>query len=240
MMTLLRQRSKILLCCFLFAGVLLTVNAAAEDHDSMSCPGSLPATHATLADGDQNSASHLQVSRKADAGAEFELDICAADVTLTASVDNTLRITVDIENPSQQHTAADYLQKLDITTSHVKLQLHLFRPLRAKVTIELPAATPELTANLGRGDLTLVADRIAARHQNINVGYGHVDFQGNADAYESLQVNIGLGSMHDYRKDGQNHHFIVARSFEGTGKGSIEMNVGMGRIDLNPGQNKPI
>ena len=225
--------------CILAAGFLLAVRAFAEDHDSMSCPGSLPAAHATLADGDQNSASHLQLSRKIETGAEFDLDVCAADVTLTGSADNMLRVTVDIEDPSSQHTAADYLQKLDITTFHVRLQLHLFRPLRAKVTIEIPAATPELTANLGRGDLTLVADKINGRHETINVGYGHVNFQGNADAYEELQVNVGLGSMHDHRKDGQSHHMIVARSFEGTGKGSITVNVGMGRVDLNPGQNKP-
>jgi hypothetical protein len=240
MMSLLRQKSTVLLYCLLTGSSLLAKGAFAENHDSMSCPGSLPATHATLAEGDQGSSSHLQLTRKIESGAEFDLDICAADVTLTGSADNTLRVTVDLENPSQQHTAADYLQKLDVTASRVKLQLHLMHALRAKVTIELPTATPELTANLGRGDLTLVADRIGGRHQTINVGYGHVEFQGNADAYESLQVNIGLGSMHDHRKDGQNHHFIVARSFEGTGKGSIDVNVGMGQVDLNPGQSKPI
>jgi hypothetical protein len=237
--TLLRQKSIALLCCCLFGGVL-TVNASAEDHDSMNCPGTLASTHAALADGDQNNASHLQLSRGIDAGAEFDLDVCAADVTLDGSTDNTFRVTVDIENPSQQHTVADYLQKLDITTSHVKLQLHVFRPLHAKVTIELPAATPEFTLNLGRGDLTLAADRIRGKHATINVGYGHVNFQGNADAYEDLQVNVGLGSMHDHRKDGHNHHFIVARSLEGTGSGSITVNVGMGSVDLNPGQSKPI
>ncbi|HTA22518.1 MAG TPA: hypothetical protein VK763_03215 [Terriglobales bacterium] len=205
----------------------------------MNCPGTLLANHVTLAAGDQNGASHLQLIRKIEAGAEFDLDICAADVTLTGSDNNMLRVTVDLESPSQQHTAADYLQKLDITPSHVKLQLHLMHALHAKVTIELPAATPELTLNLGRGDLTLVADTVGGERK-INVGYGHVNFQGNADAYESMNVNIGLGSLHDNRKDGQNHHFIVARSFEGTGKGSIEMNVGMGGVDLNPGRNKPI
>jgi hypothetical protein len=224
----------------LSASFLLAGRALAEGHDSMNCPGTLSESHAPLAEGDQNSATHLQLARKIDAGAEFDLDICAADVTLTGSTDNTMRVTVDLENPSQQHTAVDYLQKLDVTSSQVKLQLHLMHALRAKVTIELPAATPELTANLGRGDLTLVADRIAGRRQTINVGYGHVEFQGNADSYEGLEVNIGLGSMHDRRKDGQSHHFIVARSFEGTGKGEIVVNVGMGSVDLTPGQSKPI
>src|SRR5271167_1855331 len=157
MMSLLRQKPTLLLHCLLAVSFLLTESAFAENHDSMSCPGSLPAAHATLAEGDQNSASHLQVTRKVESGAEFDLDICAADVTLTGIADNTLRVTVDLENPSQQHTAADYLQKLDVTTSRVKLQLHLMHALRAKVTIELPTSTPELTANLGRGDLTLVA-----------------------------------------------------------------------------------
>jgi hypothetical protein len=240
MKTLLRQETLLVLCCVLAASLLLAGTALAEEHDSMSCPGSLPATHSALAEGDQNSASRLQVSRKVESGTEFDLDICAADVTLTGSADSTMRVTVDLENPSPQHTAADYLQKLDVTTSHVELQLHLMRPLRAKVTIELPTATPELTANLGHGYLTLVADRIGGKRETINVGYGHVEFQGNADSYEGLQVNIGLGSMHDRRKDGQSHYFIVARSFEGTGKGSIVVNVGMGSVDLSPGQSKPI
>ena len=238
MKTLVGQKSISLMCC-LVVTFLLSGSAVAEN-DSMNCLGSLSADHAILAAGDQNSTSHLHLSRKIDAGAEFELNVCNAEVTLTGSADNTLGVTVDLENPSQQHTAADYLQELDITNFHVKLQLHLFRKLRAKVTIEVPAGMPELTANLGHGDLTLVADRIGGKQETVNVGYGHVDFQGNADAYEALQVNVGLGSMHDHRRDGQSHHFIVARSFEGTGKGSIVVNVGMGSVDLNPGQNKPI
>jgi hypothetical protein len=239
MKTLLRQKPMVLLSCLLAVGLLLAEAAFAEEHDSMNCPGTLPATHATPADGDQNSVSHLQLSRKIEAGAEFDLDVCAADVIVTGSSDGMFRVTVDIGRPSPEHTAIDYLQTLDVMPHDVKLRLHLFHHLRARVTIEVPVTTPELTANLGRGDLTLVADRIGG-DRKINVGYGHVDLQGNADAYESLNVNVGLGSMHDNRPEGQSHHLIVSRSFEGTGKGSIEMNVGMGRVDLNPGQNKPI
>ena len=35
------------------------------------------------------------------------------------------------------------------------------------------------------------------------------------------------------------HHLIVATSFDSTGKRSIEINVGMGSVDLNPGRNQP-
>lgn len=240
MKSLLCSKSIALLCCILATTFLLTEKAFAEEHDSMNCPGTLSATHAALGKDDQNSTSHLFISRQVAATAEFELDICAADVTLTRSADNTFRVTVELQNPSQQHTAADYLRKLDITSDRVRLQLHLMRPLRAKVTIEVPTATPELTANLGRGELTLAADQIAGKHVTINVGYGRVDFQGNPDAYETLQVNVGLGSMHDNRRDGETHHFIVARSFAGKGRGSITVNVGAGRVDLNPGQSQPI
>jgi hypothetical protein len=239
MKTLLRQKSMLLLYCLLVTSFLVAESAFA-DTDSMNCPGTLADTHATLTDGDQNSSSHLQLSRKIGGVTDFDLNICAADVTLTGSADNMLRVTVDIERPAQQHTAVDYLQKLDITPEHVELQLHLMHPLHAKVTIEVPSAPPKLTLNLGRGDLTVVADRLGGKRESINVGYGHVEFQGNANSYEGLQVNVGLGSLHDHRKDGESHHFIVSRSLEGTGKGSIEMNVGMGRVDLNPGQNKPI
>jgi hypothetical protein len=240
MKTLSRLNITVLLSCLLAATFLSAKTAAAENHNSTDCPGTLPATHATLAAGDQSSANHLQLSRKVDAGAEIALDVCAADVMLTGAADNVLRVTVDIENPSPQHTAVDYLQTLEVMPHAVNLRLHLFHRLRAKVTIEIPAAAPDLTLNLGRGDLALVADRIGGKQETINVGYGHVEFQGNADAYEGLEVNIGLGSLHDHRKDGENHHFIVARSLHGTGQGSIVMNVGMGSVDLNPGQGKPI
>jgi len=63
---------------------------------------------------------------------------------------------------------------------------------------------------------------------------------GNDNAYESMEIKVGLGSLHDYRNGGKNHHFIVANSFAGSGKGEIQINVGMGHVDVYPSQRQPI
>jgi len=210
----------------------------AESH-SMSCDGRVPGTHAQLAEGDQSTAKHLQVSRQIASGAEVNIDVCSADLTITGSSSGAFRVTVDIGSPAAKFAAVDYLETLDVTPEEVKLQLHLPRSVHARVTVEVPTAVQHLETNLARGNLLLVGDRINGERE-FNIGYGHVNFEGNKDAYETMQVNIGLGSLHDHRKGGEDHHLIVAKSFDGTGKGSIEINVGMGSVDLNPGQNEPI
>ena len=237
MRVLLRLKSRSVLC-FLIASCVLLSCPAFADTGSMNCPGRMPATHAQLVEGDQNSSSHLQLSRKIASSTEVHIDVCAADLTITGGSDS-FRVTVDLGSPSTQYTAADYLQTLEVSPGKVTLQLHLPKSARAKVLVEIPSQVPGLQVNLGRGNLSLVADRVGGE-RDINVGYGHVDFQGNADAYESLQVNVGLGSLHDHRKGGESHHLIVAHGFEGTGKGSIEINVGMGSVDLNSGHGQPI
>lgn len=217
---------------------LLSRYALADSH-SMSCDGRVPEKHAQLTQSDQSTASHLQVSRQTSGTAEVKIDVCSAELTITGSGTGDFRVTVDIGNPVAKSNAADYLETLDVTPEEVRLQLHLPHSVHAKVTVELPAASQHLETNLARGNLLLVGDRINGKRE-FNVGYGHVNFEGNKDAYESLEVNVGLGSLHDHRKDGEDHHLIVSKSFAGTGKGSVEINVGMGSVDLNRGQSQPI
>ena len=205
----------------------------------MSCDGRVPETHAQLAEGDQGTATHLQVSRQISGDAEVDINVCAADLTITGSSNGALKVTVDIGTPSAKSTAADYLETLDVTPEEVKLQLHLPRSLHARVTVEVPTTVKNPQTNLARGNLLLVGDRINGERE-FNIGYGHVNFGGNKDAYETMQVNVGLGSLHDHRMGGEDHHLIIAKSFDGTGKRSIEINVGMGSVDVNPGRNQPI
>lgn len=226
------------LCC-LVAGVLLFGGSAFAGTDSMSCNTNLPSSHVELAEGDQNSAGHLQLSRQIAAGAEVDLNLCSGDLTLVASKSGSLGVTVDLGQPSGQHMAGDYLEILEITPHKARIGLHLPRSVRAKVIVEIPVVAPELEVNLARGDLTLAANQVGGERR-INVGYGHVEFRGNDDTYQSLEINVGLGSLHDHRKGGDSHHFIVAHSFSGSGKGSIEINVGMGHVDLEPSQAQPI
>ena len=205
----------------------------------MSCNINLPSTHAEPAEGDQNSPSHLQLSRQIAAGAEVDLDQCSGSLTLIASKNGAFNITVDLGQSSAHHLAGDYLEMLEITPQKATVHLHLPRSVEARVTMEIPVVVPHLEVNLARGSLALAANQVGGRRE-INVGYGQVKVQGNDDSYDNMEINVGLGSLHDHRKGGESHHFIVAHSFSGSGKGAIEINVGMGHVDLEPGQEQPI
>ena len=232
-----RSARRPLLYCLL-AGFLSSGYALADSH-SMSCDGKVPSAHAQLAEGDQNTATHLQVSRQIGSAAEVDINVCSADLTITGSNSSALTVTVDIGSPLAKSMAADYLETLDVTPEEVKLQLHLPRSVHAKVTVEVPTTITNLETNLARGDLLLAGDRTNGERE-FNIGYGHVNFEGNKDSYESLEVNVGMGSLHDHRRGGEDHHLIVSKSYDGTGKGSVEINVGMGSVDLNPGRSQPI
>jgi hypothetical protein len=41
-----------------------------------------------------------------------------------------------------------------------------------------------------------------------------------------------MGSMHDHRPGGENGHFVVSKQYEAKGSGSLEINVGMGSLDI--------
>jgi len=217
----------------------LLSGAAFSDTDSMNCNVKSPSSHVQLAPEDTNTASRLQLSRPVAAEAEIELNLCGGDLSLVSSRSNTLKITVEVGEASGQRLAGDYLEILQIDPHKARVGLHLAQTSKARVTIEIPSNSRDLDVNLARGNLTLAADQIGGE-RTINVGYGHVEMQGNEDSYEGLQVNIGLGSLHDHRKNGENHHFIVAHSASGTGRGAIEINVGMGHVDLDASGSKPI
>jgi hypothetical protein len=235
-----RWRSLIRPGACLLAGTLLLLSGyALGNTQSLSCEGRVPEHHTALAPGDQSTATHLQVSRQISAGADVKIDVCSAELTITGSGDGNLQVIVDIGTPASKTNAGDYLEKLEASGGEVSLQLHLPASVHAKVTVELPSGSKDIEANLGRGDLLLVGDQINGERE-FNVGYGHVNFEGNKDAYESMEVNVGLGSLHDHRRDGEDHHFIVSKTFAGTGKGSVEINVGLGSVDLNPGRSQPI
>lgn len=205
----------------------------------MTCNVDLPSSHVQLAEGDQNTMSHLQVSRPVAAGTEVDLDQCSGDLSLVASKNGQFNVTVDLGQPASQHSAGDYLELLDISPQKAVVHLHLPKSVQAKVIVEIPVTIQDVQVNLARGDFSLMADQVRGTRQ-INVGYGQVKVQGNDDTYESMEINVGLGSLHDHRNGGENHHLIVAHSFEGRGKGRIEINVGMGHVDVYPSQEQPI
>lgn len=226
-------RFKVLAALLVFGG------AAFAGTDSMSCNVSLPSSHVELAAGDQNTASHLKLSRAITASAEVDLDQCSGDLSLVASKNGQLNVTVDLGQPASQHMAGDYLELLDISPHKAVVHLHLPKSVQARVVVEIPVTVPDVEVNLARGEFQLAANQVGGTRQ-INVGYGQVRVQGNDDTYESMEINVGLGSLHDHRNGGENHHLIVAHSFSGSGKGRIEINVGMGHVDLEPERPQPL
>lgn len=167
----------------------------------MSCNLSLPSKHVELAEGDQNTASHLQLSRPLAAGAEVDVDQCSGDLSLTASKNGQFNLIVDLGQPASRHLAGDYIELLDISPQKAVVHLHLPKSVQARVTVEIPVTAPDVEVNLARGEFRLAANEVGGKRQ-INVGYGHVRVQGNDDTYESMEINVGLGSLHDHRQGG--------------------------------------
>lgn len=216
--------------CYVFASLLSYGGYALAQHKPMDCTRA-PTTHVKLAEGDQSSANHLQVSRKVTTRASVDLDVCAAAVTIKAGKDDLFQVTVDFENAAARLPASDYLQELDSTEQAVYVKLYLPKSPRAKVVVVIPATTPKLDVNLVRGDLSFETDRIAGERK-INVVSGHVDLLGNDDSYGTLHASVLMGSFHDHRQGRDDGHGMVSKSISGKGKGSIEINVVRGGIDL--------
>jgi len=229
-MTALVRRHIAVLYCILASWLVFAPRALADDK-SMACDTRPPAVHASLAENDQNSANHLQLSRKLGLDASIDLDVCAAEVRIVGSNNDQLQVTVDIESPAPKMTAADYLQTLDVSPQTAKLQFHLLKSLRAKVVIAVPAKITRLKADLVNGSLSLETDRIRG-DRTINVVHGNVELLANADAYSTLHVDTVMGSFRDHRKGGEEHHFMVSQSLSGTGTGSVAINVVMGSVDI--------
>jgi hypothetical protein len=231
MTTCLRRQNALLLYCISAACLLLAGHGFAESK-SMDCGDDSPKTHVEPAAGDQNSGTHLQLSRKISTAASIDIDVCSADLTVVGSKSDALQITLDIANPTPKMTAVDYVWKLDVNSGEVKLQLRLPKHAQAKVVVAVPAGTLDLKVNLVRGDLTFETDRIGG-DRDINVVHGHVDIEANPDSFASMKVNTVMGSFHDHRLN-KSAHGLVSQSVEGTGKGAVNVNVVMGSIDLKP------
>jgi hypothetical protein len=111
------------------------------------------------------------------------------------------------------------------------VRLHLPKRPQAKVIIGVPSAVPTLNLNLVRGDLSFETDRIRGERV-VNVVFGHVDLLANEDTYRLLNMNVLMGRFHDHRTGGKQAHGMVSKSLSGTGRGSIDLNVVSGSVDV--------
>ncbi len=129
--------------------------------------------------------------------------------------------------------AVDYIHILRVDPESATLHLKFPDHSHAVVTLTVPMNKGlDSQFNLGKGELNFDAIGSAGERQ-INVGYGHAKLLVEGDkSYSDMQINIGMGSLHDHRPGGHDGHFVVSRSYDGTGIGSLQVNVGMGSLDI--------
>lgn len=197
----------------------------------MDCSSVPSKIHATLVENDVNIQNHLKVIRKVPIGVPVDLEVCDADLTIKGSKDEFLRITVDGDSQAPGALLGDYLQAVDVSPQSATVKLHLPKRPRAKVIIEVPSSAPSLKLNLVRGDLSFATERVRGERK-INVVFGRVEMLANTDAYSTLNLNVLMGSFHDYRPGGEQARGMVSKSLSGVGRGSIDLNVVRGSVDV--------
>jgi hypothetical protein len=177
---------------------------------------------------------HLELTRPFNPGAKLKLHICRADLRVNIQPDSSqIKLTVLLNSQSGNYKVADSIKTIRIQPDKGVIQLNFPKAAHATVTITLPMGqNSENEINLGYGDLNFNAAG-SAGHREINVGMGHMQLLLDKDkSYSKLEVNVGLGTLHDHRPGGADGHFTVTKEYPGTGAGSLEINVGMGTLDI--------
>jgi hypothetical protein len=191
-------------------------------HDYTSVPGDILQPH------------HLELTRPFASSGNLKLHICRADLKVNILPDaKEIKLTVALNTQSASYTVADYIQTLRVQPDNGVIQLKFPKAAHASVTITMPMGlNSDNEINLGYGDLDFNAAG-SSGHREINVGMGHMQLLLDKDkSYSKLEVNVGLGTLHDHRPGGTNGHFTVSKEYAGTGSGSLEINVGMGSLDI--------
>jgi hypothetical protein len=188
----------------------------------------------TSVSGDILQPHHLELTRPFATSGKLKLHICRADLKVNIQPDaKEMKLTVVLNSQSGSYAVADYIQTLHVQPDNGVIQLKFPKAAQASVTITMPMGlNSENEINLGYGDLDFNAAG-SAGHREINVGMGHMHLLLDKDkSYSKLEVNVGLGTLHDHRPGGSNGHFTVSKEYAGTGSGSLEINVGMGSLDI--------
>jgi hypothetical protein len=165
---------------------------------------------------------------------KLEVNVCHGDLRVRSKAD-AKELTLHIEMAAQPdgHAAGDFIQVFRIHPEDGVIHLKFPAGAHATVTLVVPmgaSSTDEF--NLGRGNLDF--DAIGgAGSREINVGMGDMKLLVDGDkSYSKMEVNVGMGSLHDHRPGGHNGYFAVSRNYSGSGSGSLEVNVGMGSLDI--------
>ena len=191
-------------------------------HDYASIPGDILQPH------------RLELARPFAPSAKLKLHICRADLRINIQPDaKEIKLTIVLNPQSGSYTVADYIQTLCVQPDNGVIQLKFPKAAHASVTVTMPMGlNSDSEINLGYGDLDFNAAG-SAGHRQFNVGMGHMQLLLDKDkSYSKLEVNVGLGTLHDHRPGGSDGHFTVTKEYAGTGSGSLQINVGMGSLDI--------
>jgi hypothetical protein len=176
---------------------------------------------------------HLDISRSFTGTGRLDVSVCNARLIVRTKPNaKDLRVLVELGDKTDK-PASDYIHILQVNPQSAMLHLKFPNNSHATVTLTVPMNTGlESEFNLGKGDLDFNAIGSAGERE-INVGYGHAKLLVEGDkSYADMQVNIGMGSLHDHRPGGHDGHFVVSKSYSGSGAGSLQVNVGMGSLDI--------
>jgi hypothetical protein len=224
--------------CLLAVASLFAANGAARADTNNTCDAAGATPYGLKPQpGDVVEPRHLSLTRVFAGTGKLSVNICNADVRLVNRLDNRpdaqrMEFTVWMEGSDGSHNIADYVKSFRVQPNDGLVEMKFSKAARAKVTLTLPMKRGEdFEFNLGRGDLEFVAGN-GAGERRINVGMGSVKLAVGDAAYESMQVNIGMGSLHDHRPGESDGHFVVSKQYEAKGDGSLQINVGMGSLEI--------
>jgi hypothetical protein len=211
--------------------------ACAENHNCGEPPD--PSRY-VAAPGDHEDAQHLSLDRVFSGRGRLELNMCSGELRIEPGHSDHLRLRIESQSaPSLK--MRDYVKAVDVSAESVTIALEYPHKLHTVVILELPSSNSlRSEINLGAGRFYLDADGVKGNRQvNLGAGEAHLSMVGDRD-YASFTANVGMGSFHDHRPGGRNSHFIVSRSYDGKGEGTLEVNVGAGSIDIDPAKGETI
>jgi hypothetical protein len=184
--------------------------------------------------GDTEDAKHMAVERKFAGQSKLELNVCSGELHIKPGHGSKLTLHIETASDPELKMRA-YVRTLDVSADHATISLQFPRKVHPVVVLELPSsASLDTQINLGAGKFFFDAEGIKGDRQvNLGAGEAHLAMADDR-SYANFQANVGMGSFHDHRPGGRNSHFIISRSYQGKGEGSLEVNVGAGSIDIDP------
>lgn len=234
-----------------FALVVLLVclplgrSAWADIHDCKSKPG---ASDYAIQRGDVEDARHISLTRELLGVHKLQLSSCTGKLQIERSPDDRIHLRIESQT-NFAHPMHEYIEHLNLSDGTATITLDFPKAKVVNVdspkeevviTLQLPPDIEQSEINLGAGNIW-IGDGALKGDRKVNLGAGdvHLILDGDHD-YSSFEANVGMGSFHDHRPGGASSHFIISRNYEGKGEGSLEVNVGAGSIEIDPGKGETI